>query len=411
MESTESTESIQVMSVDEQYALITRNLKEVLGSEAEIKAILQERPLNIYWGTAPTGRIHFGYWCQLLKIADYLKAGCKVKILIADLHAYLDSMKSTLAQLELRTKYYTVMIQQMLLSLNIDISQLEFVKGTDFQLSKEYTMDVYKMNSMISVKDAIHAGAEVVKQSDNPVMTGLLYPSLQALDEHYLASDAETGGVDQRKLFVYANHFMPKLGYRKRIHFMTEMIPGLRFVKKENNDIDINGPKLNREELLELINSEPDDTQLLGKIKVVLDKHDQHVKSSIQVDKMSSSNNTSKIDMLDTKNQIKAKINKCYCLVGDVDDNCLLVMLEKLLFPLLKYKNLDFVINRKDKFGGPIIYNNFEDVRNDFKNEILHPADFKMGIIDSLDLIAAPVREAFNTKENMMLVKRAYPNN
>lgn len=30
----------------------------------------------------------------MLKIGDYLKAGCHVTILFADLHAYLDNMKS-----------------------------------------------------------------------------------------------------------------------------------------------------------------------------------------------------------------------------------------------------------------------------------------------------------------------------
>ena len=39
---------------------------------------------------------------------------------------------------------------------------------------------------------------------------------------------------------------------------------------------------------------------------------------------MSSSNLDSKIDLLDTKNQLKSKINKCYCLPKEIDDNCLM---------------------------------------------------------------------------------------
>ena len=45
--------------VQEQYDLITRNLHEVLGS-SRIIAILNQRNLKIYWGTATTGRIHLG---------------------------------------------------------------------------------------------------------------------------------------------------------------------------------------------------------------------------------------------------------------------------------------------------------------------------------------------------------------
>ena len=43
------------LSVDEKYNLISRNLEEVVG-ENEIKAVLAERSVKIYWGTATTGK-------------------------------------------------------------------------------------------------------------------------------------------------------------------------------------------------------------------------------------------------------------------------------------------------------------------------------------------------------------------
>jgi len=67
------------MNPQEKYDLITRNLQEVLGAE-EIKKILNERELKLYWGTAPTGRPHVGYLVPLSKIADFLAAGCNVNI-------------------------------------------------------------------------------------------------------------------------------------------------------------------------------------------------------------------------------------------------------------------------------------------------------------------------------------------
>jgi tyrosyl-tRNA synthetase len=56
----------------------------------------------------------------------------------------------------------------------------------------------------------------VVKASDSPLLSGLLYPLLQALDEHYLKVDAQFGGVDQRKIFTFAEEHLPKIGYGKR---------------------------------------------------------------------------------------------------------------------------------------------------------------------------------------------------
>jgi tyrosyl-tRNA synthetase len=71
----------------------------------------------------------------LLKIADFLDAGCEVTILLADLHAFLDAMKSTMGQLQMRTQYYEIIIKELLLGLGVDINKLRFVKGTDFQLT------------------------------------------------------------------------------------------------------------------------------------------------------------------------------------------------------------------------------------------------------------------------------------
>lgn len=40
--------------------------------------------------------------------------------------------------------------------------------------------------------------------------------------------DAQFGGLDQRKIFVLAEESLPKyLGYKKKIHLMNPMVPGL----------------------------------------------------------------------------------------------------------------------------------------------------------------------------------------
>ena len=51
--------------------------QEVLG-EDKLMAILKERELKIYWGTATTGKPHVAYFVPMSKIADFLKAGCEV---------------------------------------------------------------------------------------------------------------------------------------------------------------------------------------------------------------------------------------------------------------------------------------------------------------------------------------------
>lgn len=51
---------------------------------------------------------------------------------------------------------------------------------------REYTLDVYRLSSMVTEHDAKKAGAEVVKQVEHPLLSGLLYPGLQVIKKRLL---------------------------------------------------------------------------------------------------------------------------------------------------------------------------------------------------------------------------------
>lgn len=123
------------LTVDERYHLITRNLQEIVGDE-KLRKLLKERDIRIYWGTATTGKPHVAYFVPMSKISDFLKAGCEVTILFADLHAYLDNMKAPWELLAKRTEYYARVIKSALVSIGVPVDKLKFVKGTDYQLSR-----------------------------------------------------------------------------------------------------------------------------------------------------------------------------------------------------------------------------------------------------------------------------------
>ena len=270
-------------TVDEKLALITRNLDEVMGGEAALqrmRAILAERELRVYWGTATTGAPHIAYFVPMAKLADFLLAGCAVTVLFADLHAFLDNLKAPWEQLTHRTRYYEEVIRAMLVSIGVPVERLTFVRGTSYQLSREYSLDMYKLSTLCTERNAKKAGAEVVKQVASPLLSGMLYPLLQALDEEYLHCDAQFGGVDQRKIFTLAEKLLPALGYAKRIHLMNPMVPGLTGAK------------------------------------------------------MSSSEQSSKIDLLDSAQQVAAKIRGAFCEEGSAEGNGVLAFVKMVLFPL-----------------------------------------------------------------------------
>src|SRR3990167_2164048 len=99
------------MNSEQKLAIIKRNTQEIV-TEAELLELLKKKKQPvIYLGTAITGRPHLGYFVWVLKMADFLKAGFKVKLLLADLHGALDNCPWEL--LEKRYQYYSAVIPLM----------------------------------------------------------------------------------------------------------------------------------------------------------------------------------------------------------------------------------------------------------------------------------------------------------
>lgn len=338
----------RTMNAEEKFELITKGLQEVLNPQI-LKEVLEknERPVKIYWGTAPTGKPHCGYFVPMIKLAHFLKAGCEVKVLIADLHAYLDNMKAPLEVVRHRAKYYEYVVKTILKSINVPIDKLKFVVGSDYQLKAEYTMDLFRLSNSVSQNDAKRAGADVVKQVANPLLSGLIYPLMQALDEQHLDVDVQFGGVDQRKIFVLAEENLPSMGYKKRAHLMNPMVPGLG-----------------------------------------------------QGGKMSASDPNSKIDVTEEPKVVRKKIMSAFCAPGNVEQNGLLSFLENIVQPIQELKSgqdgvFDFFVDRPEKYGGPIRYSSFEQLKADFAEEKLSPVDLKEGVAEKINELLAPIREAY----------------
>lgn len=324
------------MSAEEKLSLIKSNLQEVIGESELIEKLKTDKEITVYWGTMPTGSISIAYFFPMLKIADFLRAGLRVKILNADLHAALDGVSWDI--LDKRTAYYQQAIITILKTVGVDISKLEFVRGKDIQLTPAYFQDLLKLSTMTTIAEAKHSAAEVVKSGDNPKLSGVIYPLMQALDEEYLHVDAQFGGMDQRKIMVYAREYLPKLGYSKRIELINPLIRGLVGVK------------------------------------------------------MSSSVENSKIDLMDDGEKVKSKVNKAECAEGD-PNNGIMALLKYLIFVLKSQNKEKFLIERPAKFGGNVEYANYEAVEKDFIEKKLHPMDLKSGVTRELNNVLKNFRE------------------
>ncbi len=337
------------MDIKERIELIKRNTFEILG-EDELEALFKKKKKPVvYWGTAPTGKPHVGYFLPMLKIADFLKAGFHVKILLADLHAVLDNVPWTIV--DKRYDYYSKVFPLMLKAIGADTKELEFVKGSEFQLAPEYMYDVLKLSSVASIHDTNKAASEVVKMGTNPKVSGLIYPLMQAVDEYYLDADAQLGGTDQRKIMVLARENLPKIGYNSRIEIMNPLVPGL-----------------------------------IGK-------------------KMSASDDKSKIDLLDDEKTVQKKLQGADCVSGDVD-NGVLAFLKYVLMPIKQDIKGTFVIKRDKKYGGDMNFKNYEEIEKLFVAKKLHPLDLKNAVADEISNLLKPIQKSRKVLEKFS--KEAY---
>lgn len=168
----------------------------------------------------------------MLKIKKFVDYGINVKILLADIHAYLDSMKSQFEVLEHRTDIHEKIIRMILIYFNTNMEKVSFVQGTSFQLSQNYTMDVYKINAHSSVTEVIEAGKNAIIQKNNPKMTTLLYPTLQALDIEYMDADIFFGDLNQLNICKFTDKILNKLNYRRRTYFLNEINENLLNIDK-----------------------------------------------------------------------------------------------------------------------------------------------------------------------------------
>ncbi|KAI1067474.1 hypothetical protein LB506_003872 [Fusarium annulatum] len=346
------------MTPEESITLIKANLAEVLNPEIIDDVILKaEGPLRVYWGTAPTGKPHCGYFVPMVKIAELLHAGCHVKILLADKHALMDS-QATLEEIKYRCEYYRLLIQSSLKAIGVDVSKLEFVVGSSFQETREYEADRFRFSNNVTVSQLIKAGSEVVKQSKNPTLGSVEHPIWQSLDEQYLDVDVELGGVDQRKLFTFAIDHMPKLDFKVRAYLMNAMVLGLG-----------------------------------------------------EAQKMSSSAPNSKINILDAPEEVTKKLRKAVCAPGEIEGNGVIAFMEHVVFRVDSLKTggkPKFTVERRD--GEMLVYEGISKLKEDYASDALTPQMIKPALIKALNELLDPIRKDFESDEEWKRVADlAYP--
>jgi tyrosyl-tRNA synthetase len=340
------------MDTADRRALVARYTEEVV-TEEELDEVLDREDPTAYIGYAPTGEMHIGHYTTIRKLADFVQAGFDVTVLIADLHAHLDDEKSPFDLLDARSRYYQTAIEAMIETAGATSDRVTFVRGREFELDEEYVLELLQMAAETTISRTQRAGSEVVRQSDNPKLGGLIYPLMQSLDVAALEADIAYGGIDQRGIYMLSRELLPEQGHKKPLCVFAPLLSGLTGGK------------------------------------------------------MSASDVTSKVNLTDDDDAVQEKLNKAYCPQGQVDDNGVLEYVRFLVFPVLEERGESFHIERPEKFGGNLSYENYDALEADFVSEELHPQDLKNAAATYIDDTIAPIREKL--LEDPDLLQEAYP--
>ncbi len=310
--------------------LAMRNTEEIVTVD-ELKGLLElpRRP-RAYVGYETSGKVHLGHMLTANKLLDLQKAGFDVVVLLADLHAFLNE-KGSLEEVRKIADYN----RDCFMALGLDPERTEFVYGTDYQLKPDYMLKILQMARNTTLNRARRSMDEVSRSAENPMVSQMIYPLMQAIDIADLKIDLAVGGIDQRKIHMLAREELPRLGLPAPVCMHTPLIPGL------------NGEKMS-----------------------------------------SSKGNNIAVD--EPAADVEKKIKSAFCPAKEVENNPVLAICKYHVFPRLEE---GMTVKRPEKFGGDVHYENYEALEADFVSGAMHPMDLKKACADSMNQILAPVRE------------------
>lgn len=283
------------MDINQKIQKIEEGTLEVINSE-ELEEILEKEEPIAYTGYEPSGKIHLGHAVTVQKLKTLQNLGFKIKILLADYHAFLNG-KGSLEEIKDIAEYNMKCFK----ALGLD-DTTEFILGSSFQLDSDYADKVYQLATMTTLKRAKRSMDQVSRHDDNPKVASVIYPIMQTVDMAALDVDVALGGMEQRKIQMLARENLEKIGEEVPVCIHTPLLHGL----------------------------------------------DGDAKMS------SSKGNFIAVD--DTAEYISKKINKSYCPQGEIEDNPMIEIAETFIYP----NQEKLLIKRPEKFGGDIELNHEE---------------------------------------------------
>lgn len=369
------------MKKEEKIELITRNLAEVLTSEELGRLVNSNTPLKHYIGFEISGKLHIGHFFQLLKVKDLQDAGASTIIWLADLHSAInDKLDGNLETIRrMSREYFIPAVQELFRLIGGDPAKLDFrLCSEEYGKHPEIWQIVLEIGKLTSLSRVMRSITIMGREESEAIDSAkLMYPLMQAADIFLLGVNIAQAGIDQRKVHVIA------------IDSALQLKTGRL---KDQQGEDIKPIAIHTPILLGLNVTE-------NTAKLSSDLSSDEAAMNL---KMSKSKADSAVSVHDSPDEIRIKLNKAYCPEGVTEYNPVLDWVKQLIFAVSK----NLVIHRPEKWGGDVIYQNYNELEADFAAKKLHPQDLKAAVAEGLIEILSPFRKKFEQPElNVALIE------
>ncbi|MDH5430616.1 MAG: tyrosine--tRNA ligase [Nitrosopumilus sp.] len=340
------------MDIIEKVNLIQRPpTEEIVTQEELIELFKTNSSPNHYIGLEISGFLHLGSLISTgFKVNDFVKAGVKCKIFLADWHTLInDKLGGDWETIAKVSKYYQD-------AFKLVCPDAEIVLGSKLYEDKtEYWSDLVKFTKHMSIARTMRTLTIMGRSEDDKKIdvAKLLYPAMQAVDIHSLDVDIAHAGMDQRKIHMLVREIFPKMKWKVPVAVHHKLLPGLSKPADSNDD------------------------KILGK--------------------MSKSDPNSGIFVHNTDDEITKKISKAWCEEANIENNPLLEISKTVIF----HEFDEIKVERPEKFGGNVSYTNYKQLEKDFVEKKLHPEDLKQTVGNYLVKVISPIREKLNLNDEL----------
>lgn len=342
------------MDIETKIDLVKRKPTEEVVTDADLRRIFEnyEHPLH-YIGFEISGMVHLGTGlCTAIKLKDFLQAGIKPTVFLADYHSYInEKLGGDLEKIRKVAKGY---FKHAFVSLGLEDGQVDYVLASDLY-DNDYWKEVLKITKDTTINRMLRCITIMGrKESDATSSASILYPAMQAADIFMLDVQIAHAGMDQRKVHMLARE-LSHAYKRDFIAIHGHLLPGLQGAQRMNPDAQ----------------GEEKETAAIDA-------------------KMSKSIPSSAIFIHDSVDEINAKIKKAYCPEKTVEGNPIIEYAEYLVL-----RERGMKIERPEKFGGDLEISDAAELKTIYGEGKLHPMDLKSAVARELAEILKPSREYF----------------